>query len=73
VLLQGVWRTGRASATRDPDEVLPQFLKLIEREGRQASARFGLPLPRDREPEADELRAAIRALGLALVRIDLAP
>ncbi len=69
VLLEGTWQAATADATDDPAAVVPFFTDLVRRDGPAAAARYGLPLPKDRTPSQSEMRAGIKALGLALIRI----
>jgi len=67
---EGRTRVMRAQLTEDPAEVAGQLGKAIARLGRKdAQRRFGLSLPVDHEPDADELESAVREFSLATITL----
>jgi hypothetical protein len=69
MLIEGKEVQGHAEAIRDPDQIFTHVEPLVRKYGAKQARRMALTLDPGREPTADELRAAIGAQELIMLRI----
>ena len=72
LLLAGQRHAGRGILDEDPDSVAAVYARLIEQLGRARAGRaLGIRINVDRTPTLEELRDAVKAWGLSILRITL--